>query len=106
MAVSVLVIARRMALWAIILLFVLVAAVLGYGNQQAITLDIGLVRLDEASVTVVLAITFAAGAAFGGLFFALALLRHHRQRSALRRELRRVEAELERLRGLPPHDAD
>jgi membrane associated rhomboid family serine protease len=51
-------------------------------------------------------VTFAAGAAFGGLFFALALLRHYRQRSALRRELRRVEAELERLRGLPPPDAD
>jgi uncharacterized membrane protein YciS (DUF1049 family) len=99
-------VARRVALGAVVLLFVLIAAVLAYGNQQPITLDIGLVRLDNVSVTVVLAVTFAAGAAFGSLFFALALLRHYRQRNALRRELRRVEAELERLRGLPPPDAD
>jgi len=100
------VVARKLALGAIVLLFVLVAAVLAYGNQEPITLDIGLMRLDNASVTVILAVTFAAGAAFGSLFFALALLRHYRQRNTLRRELRRVEAELERLRGLPPPDAD
>jgi uncharacterized membrane protein YciS (DUF1049 family) len=103
---NLLVVARRMALGAIVLLFVVIAAVLAYGNQDPISLDIGLVRLDNASMTVVLAVTFAAGAAFGGLFFALALLGHYRQRAALRRELRRVEAELERLRGLPPPDAD
>jgi uncharacterized membrane protein YciS (DUF1049 family) len=100
------VVARRLALGAVVLLFVLIAAVLGYGNQEPITLDIGVMRLDNASMTVVLAVTFAAGAAFGSVFFALALLRHYRQRVALRRELRRVEAELERLRGLPPPDAD
>jgi uncharacterized membrane protein YciS (DUF1049 family) len=106
-ATNLIVVARRMALGAIVLLFVLIAAVLAYVNQDPITLDIGLVRLDNASMTVILAVTFAAGAAFGGLFFALALLRHYRQRSALRRELRRVETELERLRGLPPpNDAD
>jgi uncharacterized membrane protein YciS (DUF1049 family) len=95
-----------MALGAIVLLFVLIAAVFSYGNQEPITLDIGFMRLDGVSVTVVLAVTFAAGAAFGSLFFALALLKHYRERSALRRELRRVEIELERLRGLPPPDAD
>jgi uncharacterized membrane protein YciS (DUF1049 family) len=105
-AANLLVAARRMALGAIVLLFILIAAVLAYGNQEPITLDIGLMRLDDASMTVILAVTFAAGAPVGGLFFALALLRHYRQRSALRRELRRVEAELERLRGLPPPDAD
>lgn len=106
MTTNLLVVARRLALGAIVLLFILIAAVLAYGNQDPITLDIGLIRLDNASVTVILAVTFAAGAAFGSLFFALALLRHYRQRSALRRELRRVETELERLRGLPPPDAD
>ena len=106
MTANLLVVARRVALGAVVLLFILIAAVLAYGNQDPISLDIGLVRLDNASMTVVLAVTFAAGAAFGGLFFALALLRHYRQRNALRRELRRVEAELERLRGLPPPNAD
>jgi uncharacterized membrane protein YciS (DUF1049 family) len=103
---NLLVAARTVALAAIVLLFIVIAAVLAFGNQDPITLDIGLVKLDNASVTVILAITFAAGAAFGGLFFGLALLSHYRQRSALRRELRRVEAELERLRGLPPPHAD
>ena len=106
MTANLLVAARTVALGAIVVLFVIVAAVLAYGNQDPISLDIGLIRLDNASMTVVLAVTFAAGAAFGGLFFGLALLRHYRQRSALRRELRRVEAELERLRGLPPPHAD
>jgi uncharacterized membrane protein YciS (DUF1049 family) len=96
-----------LAIGAIVLLFVVIAAVLAYGNQDPIALDIGLIRLDNVSVTVVLAVTFAAGSLFGGLFYGLALLRHYRLRNALRRELRRVEAELERLRGLPPpSDAD
>jgi uncharacterized membrane protein YciS (DUF1049 family) len=97
---------RRLAIAVIVVIFVLIAAVFAYGNQEPIDLDIGIMRLENVSLTVTLAVTFAAGAVFGGLFSALAMLRHFRERRTLRRELRRTEAELENLRSLPLHDAD
>lgn len=97
---------RRLAIAVIVVIFVLIAAVFAYGNQEPIALDIGIMRLENVSLTVALAVTFAAGAVFGGLFSALAMLRHSRERRTLRRELRRTEAELENLRSLPLHDAD
>ena len=97
---------RRLAIIVIAILFVLIAAVFAYGNPEPIDLDIGLMRLEDVSLTVVLALTFVAGAMFGGLFSALAMLRHMRERRLLRRELRRTEGELESLRSLPLPDAD
>lgn len=101
-----LVLARRLALWAVAVVFVLIAAVFAYGNPMPISLDIGLMRFDEVSLTVVLAITFAAGAFFGAFFFGVALLRHYRERHVLRRSLKRAETELEGLRRMPPPDAN
>jgi uncharacterized integral membrane protein len=97
---------RRLAIAAIVVIFVLIAAVFAYGNQEPIDLDIGIMRLEDISLTVALAVSFVAGAFFGGLFSTLAVLRHFRERRALKRELKRTEAELQNLRSLPLHDAD
>lgn len=100
------VVLRRLTIAAIVILFVLIAAIFAYGNQEPIDLDIGIMRLQNVSLTVTLAVTFVAGAVFGGLFSALAMLKHFRERRSLRRELKRTEAELQNLRSLPLHDAD
>lgn len=97
---------RRIAIAAIVVVFVLIAAVFAYSNQEPIDLDVGIIRLTDVSLTVVLAVTFIAGAVFGGLFSSLAMLRHFRERRSLKRELRNTEAELQNLRSLPLHDAD
>ena len=97
---------RRLALLAIGLIAVLAAAVLAFGNPDPITLDIGLVRFEGVSLALVLVLTFATGVLFGSLLAALTLLGHFLQRRSLHRELGRVEAELDRLRSLPPPDAD
>jgi uncharacterized membrane protein YciS (DUF1049 family) len=97
---------RRLAIAVIAVIFVLIAAVFAYGNQEPIAIDIGIMRLEDVSLTVALAITFAAGAVFGGLFASFAILKQMRERSKLRRELRRTEAELKTLRSLPLPDAD
>ena len=106
MSATLLVAARRLAIGAIAVLFVLIAAVFAYGNQEPISLDIGLMRFDEISLTVVLALTFVAGALFGALIVGLTLMRHYRERRTLRRSLRRAESELDQLRRLPLSDAD
>jgi len=97
---------RRLAIAVIAIIFVLIAAVFAYGNQEPISIDIGIMRLEDVSLTVALAITFALGAIFGALLSGLTLLRHFAERRALRRELRRAESELSTLRSLPLHDAD
>ena len=97
---------RRLAIVVIAVIFVLIAAVFADGNQELIDIDIGVTRLEDVSLTVALAITFVAGAVFGGLFCGFAILKHMRERRALRRELRRTEAELETLRSMPLLDAD
>lgn len=97
---------RRLAILSIVVIFVLIAAVFAYGNQTPIAIDIGFMRLEGVSLTVALAITFVAGAVFGGLFCGLAMLRHLRERRTLRRDLRRAETELDTLRRLPLTDAD
>ena len=97
---------RRFAIVAIIVIFVLIAAVFADGNREPIDLDIGFMRLEDVSLTVTLALTFVAGAVFGGLISVGAMLKHMRERRSLRRELRRTEAELQNLRSLPLPDAD
>ena len=96
---------RRLTILALAVIFVLIAAVFAYGNQDPIALDIGIMRLEQVSLTVALAITFVLGAAFGGLFALIAMLKNARERSALKKELRRTEAELNALRNLPRIDA-
>jgi uncharacterized integral membrane protein len=97
---------RRLAIVIIAVLFVLIAAIFAYGNQEPIDLDIGLTRFEDISLTVTLALTFVAGAAFGAFFSTLAMLKQMKERRSLKRELRRTEAELENLRSLPLPDAD
>ena len=97
---------RRLAIILIAVVFVLIAAVFAYGNQEPIDIDIGIMRLEQVSLTVVLAVTFVLGACFGALFSVGAMLRHIRERSLLRRELRRSETELKNLRSLSLPDAD
>jgi uncharacterized integral membrane protein len=99
------VVLRRLAIMIIAVIFVLIAAVIAYGNQTPIDIDIGFMRLEGVSLTVVLAITFVLGTLFGGLFAAVATVRHIRERHQLRRELRRTEAELQTLRSLSHQDA-
>jgi uncharacterized integral membrane protein len=97
---------RRLAYVVIAVVFVLIAAVFAYGNQDPIAIDIGVMRIEDVSLTVALAVTFVAGAVFGGLIASFTILRHVRERRALRRELHRTEAELRTLRSLPLPDAD
>ena len=97
---------RRLAIVVIVVIFVLIAAVFADGNQELIDIDIGITRLEDVTLTVALAITFVGGAVFGGLFCTFAILKHMRERRALRRELRRTEAELKTLRSMPLLDAD
>jgi uncharacterized integral membrane protein len=97
---------RRLVYAVIAVVFVLIAAVFAYGNQEPIAIDIGIMRLEDVSLTVALAITFVAGAVFGGLFSSFTILKQLRERRLLRRELRRTEAELQSLRSLPQPDAD
>ena len=97
---------RRLTIAVIVVIFLLIAAVLAYGNQVPISLDIGLTRFEEVSLTVVLASTFVLGAIFGVLFSVFALIRHVRERRSLRRELRRAETELANLRRMALPDAD
>ena len=96
---------RRLAILVIAVIFVLIAAVFAYGNQEPISVDIGIMLIEDVTLTVVLAVTFVLGAIFGGLFAVVAAVRHARERHHLRRELRRTEAELKALQSLPPPDA-
>jgi uncharacterized integral membrane protein len=102
----VLVALRKQAVLGVVLVFVLIAAVFAYGNPEPIDLDIGFTRIEDVSLTVVLAVTFALGAGFGAVFAAGALYRHYRERRVLRRELRRTQTELANSRSLALPDAD
>jgi uncharacterized integral membrane protein len=97
---------RRLVIVMIAVIFVLIAAVLAYGNQTPISLDIGFIRLDDVSLTITLALTFCAGALFGGLICTVTLLKQFRERHSLRRKLRDAESELETLRRHSLPDAD
>lgn len=97
---------RRLAYVAIAVVFVLIAAVFAYGNQDPIALDIGIMRFEDVSLTIVLALTFVTGALFGGIVAGIAMFRQFAERRALRRELKRAKSELDSLRSLPLADAD
>jgi putative membrane protein len=100
-----LVLLRRLTIAAIFIAFVLIAVLFAYNNQDPISVDIGIRRFEDVSLTVVLVCTFALGAVFGALCAGLTMLRMLREQRQLRRELRTAEAELSGLRSLPLHDA-
>lgn len=97
---------RKLVLIAVFAAFVLAAAMFAYGNPDPINIDIGLVRIENVSMTVAFAGAFALGSAFGLLCAGLALLRMAREKRQLRRELRFAEAELSNLRSMPLQDAN
>lgn len=97
---------RRLTVITIVVIFVVIAAVLAYGNPEPISVDIGVMRIEEVSLAVTLALTFVFGAIFGAAFSVTALVRHSRERRALRRELSRVQREFNQLRRSPSPDAD
>ena len=97
---------RRATYFLVLVLLVLVALVLAYSNPEPVTLDIGIARIENVSMSVALAGAFAVGWLFGLISAAAALLRMMGDRRRLRREIRFAEAELSSLRGLPLQDAD
>jgi lipopolysaccharide assembly protein A len=97
---------RKLIIFAVIAVFVLIAAVLTYGNREPISIEIGVMRIEEVSLTVAFAVAFALGALFGILCAGIALLRVSREKQLLRRELRSAEAELSSLRSMPLQDAN
>jgi uncharacterized membrane protein YciS (DUF1049 family) len=97
---------RRLLIAVIAVICLLIAAVLAYVNPDPIALDVGLMRFDRVSVSMVVTFSFAAGAIFGGILTGFGLLNHFRERRVLRRNLKRAERELETLRSLLLPDAD
>lgn len=89
-----------------ILLIVMIAAVFSYSNPEPITVDIGLVRVEEVSMAVAFAVCFALGWVFGLICAGVALIRMAGERRRLRRQLRLAETEISSLRSLPLQDAN
>jgi len=97
---------RRAILIVLLLLVVLVAAVFAFNNPERVSIDLGIVRLDDVPVPLALAITLAVGWILGLLSAGTAMIRISAERQRLRRELRTAESEVKSLRNLPLNDAD
>ena len=97
---------RKILIVAVLVLLVCVAALFAYNNPEPVTLDIGLARFDNISLTLVLACAFAVGWLFGLASAAFALMRTAAEKRRLRRALRNVETEVASLRSLPMNDAN
>lgn len=97
---------KRIFYVAVLVLFVCVAAVFAYNNPEPVTVDIGVVRFENVSLTLALACAFAVGWVFGLAAAGVALLRSASQLRRIRRELRNAETEVASLRALPMNDAD
>ena len=97
---------RKIALFASLLLVVLLAAVFAFNNPGNITVDVGFTRFEEVSVSLAFVVCFAIGWVFGLLSAGVAMLRLAGERRRLRRDLRLAEAEISSLRSLPLHDAN
>jgi uncharacterized membrane protein YciS (DUF1049 family) len=93
-------------LFLLIAAIVLLAAAFAYTNPGLITVDVGVARLEDVSMSLAFASAFGLGWLFGLACAALALLRMARERRRLRRDLRYAETELSTLRSLPLRDAD
>ena len=89
----------------VIVLVALCAAVFASQNPGVITLDLGIVELVDARISLAFVATFALGWLFGLLCCVYVLLRLMHQRRSLRRRLEVAQAEISTLRSLPMHDA-
>jgi len=97
----------RKALYIVLIhVLVLIAAVFSYSNPDPISVDIGLMRIDNVSMALAFACAFILGWGFGLMTIGIALLRMVGERHQLRRRLKLAEDELSTLRSLPMHDAD
>lgn len=97
---------RKILLIAVLVLLVCVAAVFAYNNPDPVTVDIGLARFENTSLTLVMACSLAVGWLVGLATAAFSLLRSAGEKRRLRRELRNIETEVASLRALPMNDAD
>jgi uncharacterized membrane protein YciS (DUF1049 family) len=97
---------RRIVFAILLLLFMLLAAVFAYSNPEPISIDIGVIRLEQVSMSIAFAIAFAFGWVFGLVSAGLALLRTAGEKRRLRKELKYAEAELSSLRAPSLQDAN
>ena len=97
---------RKIALFLVLVLIVLVAAVFAYNNPENISLDIGFTRVEEVSVALAFVVCFAVGWLAGLLSAGIAVMRMAGERRRLRKDLRLAEAEITSLRSLPLQDAN
>lgn len=97
---------RKALFVAVLVVLVCVAAVFAYNNPDPVTLDIGLARFENISMTLVLACAFAIGWLFGLASVGYALMRTAADKRRLRRELRNAESEVASLRSMPMNDAN
>jgi uncharacterized integral membrane protein len=92
---------RRLAFIAALVVLILLAAVFAYTNPEPIDVDVGLMRFERVSMTVVFVVVFALGWLFGLFSAGLALWRSTREKRRLRQDLAYAEAELRTLRKAP-----
>ena len=97
---------RKILVVIALVLLVCLAAVFAYNNPDPVTVDIGLARFENTSLTLALACAFAVGWLFGLASAAYALMRMAAEKRRIRRELRNVETEVASLRTLPMNDAN
>ena len=97
---------RKLLVIAVMVLLICVAAVFAYNNPDPVDLDIGLIRFEGLSMTLVLSCAFALGWMFGIASVGFALMKMRAERRRIRRELRDAENEVASLRSLPISNAD
>ena len=87
------------------LLFALLAITINLKNPQVVSLHYYLDFHAQASLMVVLSVTFILGLFFGWLFMTVSVLKNKRQVGKAKRELARVEKEVKNLRTMPIKDS-
>jgi len=97
---------RKLGLFLVLLLVVLIAAVFAWNNPGTLDVDIAFTRFEGVSIPIAFAVAFAVGWLAGLLSAGLAVVRMAAERRRLRRKLRLTEAEVSSLRSLPLQDAD
>ena len=97
---------RKIGIFFVLLLVVLIAAVFAWNNPGTLDVDIAFTRFENVSVPLAFAVVFAVGWLVGLISAGAALVRMAGERRRLRRKLRLAEAEVSSLRSLPLQDAD
>ena len=97
---------RKVLFVAVLIILVCIAAVFAYNNPEPVTVDIGVARFDDISLTLALACAFALGWVVGLASAGLALIRMVAEKRRIRRQLRTAETEVASLRTLPMNDAN